>query len=1078
MRAERPIEAMTRGWTSWSCRPLLPTGRSRHRGTSYRFRRPTTVITMGTPGDCARLRVLGHVELLCESTPLPLSQLERSLLARVALCTDGGSASTDTLVPWIWGADPPSSARNRVQALVSGLRRKGRELALIETTRTGYRLADDVRSDCAEWRELTGAGDQGVDRWSRLNQAIELFAGHPLQNIPATDDVHLAQDTLESERLAVLAECNELAIQLGEMRGLATRLTALVQDQPFHETFAAQLMRVLAATGRQEEALRVYRDIYRRLDEELGVAPSETLRDAHRDVLNGVRASPTAEKPATTADPTPTTTKSTESAAPPMPAGISHLPVPRTLPRDPSHFVGRNAESERIREAAARSSAEAVVVSITGLTGVGKSALAIRSARAVQDAFPDGTLYADLSNGDALDASNILGSFLRLLGVRTRAIPEDAAARTGLFRSILQERRVLIVIDNLPEITDDVAETLEQLLPVSAGSLAIVTSRSVDTEATDWSPIRLRSLDIDDARGLLGSLIGAGRVDADHDGATALLDATGRLPLAIRLVAGRLANRPDRRFGPMAERLRSASSGGRDALDGLRKSVQLVWERRLPEEQHAIALIAQLPLSGVSGWMPGTLLHDEDAGDDLIETLLATNLIEPVERDNECTIYHLHDLVAQFARTLHPIEASEIDAATTDLGRELLRRATSFHNSFHRRFVPPAPPMPDDDSAPLPTADVVVARTFFRADGPAMLAIAQAVVGTAPELSWRLLVASANAQHTFAGHGSWLERASAVRERLDSGAADQQLGRALLQLAEAWHRQDLRSQSRQALTQAGGARKALTLLGANEAAAAADIVTAQAALSMGRRSVVESALTRAEKLLHGAADPTYAGWASAVRGVLYNDYDELEAADHELMRSRELLADGGDRIAYATATIELARVTWRQHHLGSVNVLLNEVTTLLQDLGEEHLLSYALDARSEMSYQLGRDDDALQEAEIVWRRATDAQDLFLAARARRTKARALAALGRLDEAASELRESIEECTALDRPLSVAAAMHDLSVVLSKQGQHAAAGELLRQERAARASADLAAREEFDKAFGRQLEDTADPASSE
>ena len=1004
---------------------------------------------------------------------MPLSQLERSLLARVAMCPPGSSATTDSLVPWIWGDDPPSSARNRVQALVSGLRRKGGGLSLIETTKTGYRLADCVRSDYAEWRALVDTEASGAERWAGLSTAVDLFDGPPLLNIPVTEDVHLAQETLVGERLAALEECNELALELGEYRGLATRLTALVQEQPFHETFAAQLMRVLAATGRQEEALRVYRDIYHRLDDELGVQPSEVLRTAHQQVLNGPGTPPQSARPVPPAEDEPASPG--PKSAPTGSAGVSQLPVPRTLPRDPSHFVGRDTETNQIRLAAATATEEAVVVAVTGLTGVGKTALAIRAARRVQELFPDGTLYADLGSSETLDAANILGSFLRLLGVRTRAIPEDTAARTGLFRSVLETRRVLIVIDNLPVVTADVAESLEQVLPVSAGSLAIVTARGMDPEVGDWSSIRLRSLQIDDALTLLATLIGKERVAADPDGAAALLDATGRLPLAIRLVAGRLAHRPDRRFGPMAERLRS-NSGGRDPLDGLRKSVQLVWERRTGEDQHAIALLAHLPLTGVSGWMPGAILHDEDAGDDLVEMLLATNLVEPVERDNECTIYRLHDLVAQFARAHHSIDDAEIAAATEDLGRELLRRACSFHDSFHRRFVPAPPPMPDEDSAPLPTADVAVTRAFFRADGRAMLAVAEAVLDSTPELSWRLLVAAANAQHTFAGHSGWLDVASQVRARLDSASADQQLGRALLQLAEAWHRQDLRSQSREALAAAGSARKALTLLGANHAAAAADIVTAQAALSLGRRSLVESALERAEGLLHDAADPTYAGWASTVRGVMLNDYDELGAAEHELMRTRELLTDGGDRIAYATATIELARVTWRQHHLGSVNVLLTEVTRLLQELDEQHLLSYALDARSEMSYQLGRDEDALHEAEIVWRRASDAQDLFLAARARRTKARALAALGRLAEAEQELRDSIEECTALDRPLSVAAAMHDLSVVLSKQGEHAAAAEFRRQERAARASADLAAREEFTEAFGRELDDAADPAT--
>ncbi|WP_265443520.1 AfsR/SARP family transcriptional regulator [Flexivirga meconopsidis] len=1012
-------------------------------------------------GEGMQLRVLSAVELRCGADTLPLSQLERALLARVAVGTNA-AASVDALVAWIWGGEAPTSARNRVQALVSGLRRKC-DRPLLETTKSGYRLADEVESDLATWRDLVAADPELApdERWRSLDTALALFDEAPLQNIPGTEDVRLAQETLQSDRLAVLEESGDLALGLGELRGLASTLTQLVQEHPFHEAFVAQLMRALAATGRQEEALRVYRDTYRRLSDELGVGPSDVLRAAHHDVLHGTAAPDLA---ASSGDQDGTETVAAQA-----------LPIPRMLPRDPANFVGRDADVETIRRAASDALRAPVTVSITGTTGVGKSALAVHGGRLIQATFPDGTLYADLGNGDqALAVGEVLGSFLRLLGLRGDAIPEELADRVGLFRSILEHRRVLIVLDNVAEMTHEATAALELLVPVAAGSMAIVTSRTAHHDLPDALAIRLRSLQIDEATALLAAMLGDDRVAADRDGASALLDATGRLPLAIRLVAGRLVNRPDRQFGDMAHRLVSQPMQDRDPLEGLRESVRMVWERRSPAQQSAIGLLARLPVAGFSAWLPGALLGDEDAGDELIEALLATNLIEPVTTDDGMTLYRLHDLVTQFVTSTHRVDDADVTAATVSIGRALLRRAAAGHNVFHRRLVPSPPPLTDDDNAPL-TSNAVAVREFFRSDGAAMLTIADALVPTTPDLAWRLVLASANAQHTFSGHRSWLRVATSVRARLTGPSADQQLGRALLQLAESWHRQDLRSQSQDALSLAEAARKALTLLGETDGAAAADIVVAHAAVSLGRRAAAERALDRAESLLRHHPDATYPGWACAIRGLLHNDYDELDAAEHELVRARDILAGDGDRIAYATATIELARVEWRQHKLGTVNVLVTEAISLLQKYNEQHLLSYALDARAEMSYQLGRDEQALQEADVVWRRAVDSADDFLAARVRRTRARALAALDRLDEAESELRASIEECTTLDRPLSVAAAMHDLSAVLSAQGRHAAAAELRRLERAARASADLACREEFDEAYGREVGQDAGPA---
>jgi tetratricopeptide (TPR) repeat protein len=345
-------------------------------------------------------------------------------------------------------------------------------------------------------------------------------------------------------------------------------------------------------------------------------------------------------------------------------------------------------------------------------------------------------------------------------------------------------------------------------------------------------------------------------------------------------------------------------------------------------------------------------------------------------------------------------------------------------------------------------------------------ALARALAPDQPKLAWRLLAACADAHHHSVDQADWVAAAHQLAGHLGGPEDDRQLGLAVLLLAEAWHLQDTRSQSRIALAMADQARRSLTLLGAHELAAAACIVMGSAALSMGVRDEAEAALSRASELLLRQPNPVLVGWAGIIRGTIHNDYDEMVEAEREFTRVRDVVATTPSLMAYALATLELSRACWRQGQLGSANVLANEALAVCEDLGDEQLYSYALDARAEVSIELGNGEVALEEATRALHRASAAKDAFLSARVRRTRAGALVVLGRLDEAEAELRTSIEECTAIQRPLSVAAALHELSVVLDLQGNAEAASEALRQEHAARASAHLSARDNFEAAFGR------------
>ncbi len=1031
------------------------------------------------------IRVLAEVELLIDGASQNLSQLERGLLARAAL---SASVSPESLTPWLWGERVPASAPNRVQALVSGLRRKVAPfgVALIDTHASSYRLDPSVVTDFADWNALVDHARAArraapAESLTAYEGALSSFRHAPLAGLVSTDAVEAEREHLEQLRLTVVEERNAVALLLGEVQSLPVELAPLVAAHPYRETLVSHLMLALAATGQQEQALRVYRDVYTRLDAELGVAPSAQLQEAHRQVLAGqthpvglVAAHDPSSAPVERPGSGGAHDDITPSAAV-LGAHPAAMPVPRTLPRRPAPFVGRQDELEHVMQAGRDAASEAVVLSITGLTGVGKSALAVLAGQRLRDHFPGGSLYLDAA-GDrgAATPDTVLESFLRLMGVSPDAVPDHPEARAGMFRSLIDDRRVLIVLDNVLNAPSSSSAHIGDLLPASPGSMAIVTSRLPLAELGDCRRLTLRSLDAADASTLLESLVGTERVSQDPGATQALVELTGALPLALRLVGSRLAQRPDVGVAAMVDRLRQVSGGvvDLDPAGALQSSLAAVWERIPQDAREAASLLAHLPLHTFSGWVPGALLGDPTRGERAMDGLIEASFVEPVLRDKRQAQYRLHDLVRRATRTQLPVDAVDRAEALARLAKSLLGLALERQAHIPLQFLPPPPPHTAAPAAAPPgqgspsAAQRIGAATFFETESAMIRAVARAVATTHPGLAWRLLAVCANAHHYSVDQADWIAAARDVAARLDGPGDDTQLGAAVLALCEAWHLQDSTSQSRTALALADQARRSLTLLGASQYAAAASVVVASAALSMGLRVESEAALERASELLVRNPDPILTGWVGIIRGTIHNDYDEMVDAEREFTRVREVLATTPSLLAYALATLELSRACWRQGQLGSANILVNEALKLCEDIGDEHMYSYGLDARAEVSIELGNGEIALDEATRSFQRASAAQDAFLTARVRRTRAGALVVLGRLEEAEAELRASVEECTAINRPLSVAAALHELSVVLDLRGNAAAASEALRQERAARTSAHLAARENFEAAFGR------------
>ena len=207
--------------------------------------------------------------------------------------------------------------------------------------------------------------------------------------------------------------------------------------------------------------------------------------------------------------------------------------VPRQLPAAVPFFAGRRAQLAALTDLLdqAASSRELAVMAVEGAPGVGKTALAVHWAHQASDHFPDGQLYANLQgfgpSGEIMSAPAVIRGFLDGLGVPAGRIPPGEAAQTGLYRSLLAGKRVLVVLDNVR----DVAQ-VRPLLPGSPGCLVVVTSRIRLTGLAAAEGARQITLDVladREAREVLARRLGAGRAAAEPDAVGELAPLPGQL---------------------------------------------------------------------------------------------------------------------------------------------------------------------------------------------------------------------------------------------------------------------------------------------------------------------------------------------------------------------------------------------------------------------------------------------------------------------------------------------------------------------------------------------------------------------
>jgi DNA-binding SARP family transcriptional activator/tetratricopeptide (TPR) repeat protein len=716
--------------------------------------------------DSLRYEILGPLRLgQVRGKPLRASK-PRQLLATLLLHPNR-FVSTDLIADALWEGNPPRSATANIRTYVRGLRGLLQDSGLpapIDTSTAGYSIevgVDDLDSSLfesllAEGGHLRDAGE----RWQAmqlLSRAYNLWRGHPLEDLTPSSAWEGSIARLEAQYRGLVDNLLELRLEHGDAAGAAVLLNGRLAEDPYDEHLWCRLVDALLAAGRGGEARAAYTKAVHTLADELGVQPGPELQAAGARAQSG----PPVNRPGTGTPSVGTAAPAPEAVPGPMAAPVLNGAgrVPSQLPLDLADFSGRQDLLEQLRElVCGRDPVRPPVAVISGAPGTGKTSLAIRLGHLVRESFPDGQIYLDMRGAtQPRDAAGALHDVLLSLDVPDSAVPADPDRRSAALRSELASRRVLIILDDVSS-----AGQVIPLMPGTGASAVVVTSRSRLTDLAGATTIALDTLDDAEATELLRRVAGAGRVDGESVAAEEILAACGNLPLAIRIVASRLAQRPDLSAGELARRLRDETHRLDELSIGelaVRTSADLSYGSLRPDDARLYRLIGHLAVGLFSARALEPVAGPAEVRRSL-DRLIEVNLVQVSSVDGSGKArYRVHDLLR-----LHAIGVGD-DAqkarAVTDLTTVLdsiltkVRRASDALPFEYFGVPDHVGPITGPDPAPFTASDAIA---WFDSERSTFVpAIRAAATNGLHEQAWRIAAAWGPYLDMRAGFDDWYE---------------------------------------------------------------------------------------------------------------------------------------------------------------------------------------------------------------------------------------------------------------------------------------------------------------------------------
>ncbi|HEY0639595.1 MAG TPA: tetratricopeptide repeat protein, partial [Pseudonocardiaceae bacterium] len=816
---------------------------------------------------------------------------------------------------------------------------------------------------------------------------------------------------LEQERLGVVEDHVEAGLALGDHARLVPEISLLVDQHPLRERLRAAYLLALYRSGRRADALAAYQAARRTFVDELGIEPGERLRKLHEELLAGAA------------------TLSAEA----RPADLT--PRPAQLPPAPGDFTGRSAQVRQLSALLTPRAPRTVSVAVlTGTGGVGKSALAAQAGHLVARHFDDGQLYVDLHGSTPglapLAPAEVLGRFLRALGVRAGEVPVSVDEAAAMFRSLTAHRSLLVVLDDAASHSQ-----VRPLIPANPRCAVLVTSRQPLTALEGAAHLRIDVLPPTEAVALLGRIAGRALLDEDPAAGLELARLCGYLPLALRIAAARLVADP----APSVARLVGRLTDQQRRLDelqladvGVRATLQVSYD----------ALVAGTDPHDALAARAFRLVGLQD-GPDFGRPALATLLGVPEEDAHAALVrlaaghlvvtrvpgrYTMHDLLRLLARELAAAHAEDATAALDRLWRWQLASARAAAAQISpvtraRTAPPPAPSSsttagPTGPASPTDSATTPLPGGLAATDGPAdadIPADAAVFADRAEALDWmeveHLNLLASVRQSAAVDAARTVDLAATLYAFCNGSGRWHELAEANRVAIEAAHRAGDQVAESRALTDAGVAH-----------------------LQMRRFEVAQGYFERALAIREATGDQ----WGEAVTlsslGALHAEIGQVETGRRLLERSLALRRAVGDRAGEPIGLANLGELTRRTGDLAGAEAYFEQALAAAEATGDVKTQAAILNNLSEVQRQRGdlATGRVTLERSLVLR--VEARDRAGEAHTRANLGGLYRRLGEFELARDHLERAISLATEVDQQRAIDTAFDELGMVLARLGE--------------------------------------------